>query len=141
MHFTLPTAILLAVSAFEAAALPKAATTMEKRYTAGWCGVHIVQYQKNDPASGNQPQYHLDITLKDAIGSNIGGLADVTATPGVAVDVTSQLPEVFEVTIGFADSDSIQFHYGGQFWASLPPQCHFGGYQDGNRKGDCGFTC
>ena len=141
MHFTLPTAILLAVSALEAAALPKAATTMEKRYNSGWCGVHITQYQKNEKDSGNNPQYQLEITLYDALKANIGGAVTTPVTPSAPLDVDSQLPDVFEVTVGFVDSDPIQFHYGGQFWESTGGQCSFGGFQNGNRDGDCGFTC
>lgn len=64
MHFSMTT-ILAAALAFHATALPTPdpnANTLEvssapsiilaKRYAGGWCGMHIVQYQKNEGPYG-----------------------------------------------------------------------------------------
>ena len=141
MHFTLPTAILLAVSALEAAALPTAAASVDKRdYYPGWCTFHITQWQKNK-GKGDLSQYRLDIDLLDAGKNPVGSATTASASPNAPVDVDSRLPYVLEATVGFVDSDPIQFRYGGQYWESTGGQCSLGGFQNGNRDGDCGFTC
>lgn len=140
MHYTLLSAILLAISVLETAALPKAAIPVEKRFASGQCGAHIVQYQKNE-GPGDQSQYRLQINLYDAGHAEAGDIAPTDATPDAPVDVDGPLPYVFEATVGFVDSDPIQFHYGGQFWESTGAQCSMGKYDSGSRNGDCGFSC
>ena len=39
-------------------------------FTPGWCGTHVVQHQKPDPAKDN---YEFDISLFDHVGVPIGG--------------------------------------------------------------------
>ncbi len=39
-------------------------------FTPGWCGTHVVQHQKPDPAKDN---YKFDISLFDHVGVPIGG--------------------------------------------------------------------
>lgn len=66
-------------------------------YGNGRCGIHAAQYQKenpNDPAS----HYHLNVTLHDNDGNNIGGLTEADAPATQAVNVYSRLPPVIPVT-------------------------------------------
>lgn len=115
---------------------------VQKRYAAGWCGVHVTQHQKNEPdnPSGN---YKLDISIKDASGAGIGGVGGADAPAGQGVGVTSQLPAVLIVTTGNVDDDAVLFDYNGAHWGSNDQQhsCNFGAYDTGKREGDCGFTC
>ena len=112
-------------------------------YVPGWCGMHVTQYQKNEPQSNPTPDYKLDITLFDGAGNPIGANYGATALNGVGVDVTSKLPWVMIVTVGAVDSDPVLFRYADQAWGSNDQEhhCNFGGYEDGNRDGDCGFSC
>lgn len=118
--------------------------TLAKRYASGWCGVHIVQYQKNegpsDSGSGNS-EYRLDVTLKDALQDVVGGVSKLSAPGGNYNDVDSQLPYVFRVEVGGVDSEPLRFQYAGQAWSSADGQCKVGGYGDGSRNMDCGFSC
>lgn len=114
---------------------------VQKRYAAGWCGVHVTQHQKNEPdnPSGN---YKLDIQIKDAGGAQIGGVGGADAPTNQGVGVTSQLPAVLIVTTGAVDDDSVLFDYNGAHWGSNDQaHCSFGRYDSGKREGDCGFTC
>ena len=123
---------------------PDAEPTLDIGYYPGNCGVHIVQYQKNEgkPASsGGTSDYRFDITLVDDQGENIGGMTAADGPTGVTINVDSKLPEVFELTAGAVDSDPISFAYNGETWNSASGQCKFGKYDSGSRQGDCGFTC
>lgn len=111
-------------------------------YTSGQCGVHVTQYQKNEPKSNPTGDYKFDITIKDAAGATIGTKLGATAKNGVGVDVDSMLPLVLIVTAQKVDDDAVLFKYGDQSWGSNDHQhCKFGKYDSGNRDGDCGFTC
>ena len=111
-------------------------------YAPGRCGVHVTQYQKNedfDPDSN----YKFDITIFDNGGATIGEKFGAEAPTNVGVDVASELPFVLTVTAQAVDDDAVLFSYAGQNWGSNDQahQCNFGGYEDGNRDGDCSFDC
>lgn len=108
-------------------------------FVPGWCGVHVIQYQKPDPSTDN---YSLDVKIYDAGGNAIGQVDGADAPAGVGVGVTSALPYVLIVTAQNVDDDAVLFAYGGQNWDSkTEPQCNFGSYDSGYRQGDCGFNC
>lgn len=105
-------------------------------YAPGWCTFHVVQYQKGNPAVD---PYHYDIWIKDANRKMVG---EVKKAPGTGpINITSKLPLVFIAESGKEDHSPIVFKYGDQTFDSNSAQCSFGGYEDGNRDGDCGFTC
>lgn len=112
-------------------------------YVPGWCGLHVTQYQKHEPNSNPTGDYKLDITIKDAAGGIIGGTTGAVAKAGVGVPVDSRLPLVLIVTAQNVDNDPLLFKYAGQSWGSNDQahHCNFGAYENGNRDGDCGFTC
>ncbi|KAL2055058.1 hypothetical protein ABVK25_004880 [Lepraria finkii] len=113
-------------------------------YYPGNCGVHVVQYQKNEGApdsTGGTSNYRFDILIKDDQGELVGELDYADAPGGQGVDVDSALPEVLIVTAQNVDSDPVQFAYAGQSWDSNSGQCSVGGYDSGSRQIDCGFTC
>ena len=118
-----------------------AAAAIEKRYVTGQCGVHITQYQKNEGPGGDTSKYRFDVTIKDAAGGVIGGVQTATIDDGGSLAVSSELPYQFIVSVGNVDEDSVSFAYAGQSFSSSSGQCGFGGYEDGNRDGDCGFSC
>ena len=103
--------------------------------------MHVTHYQI--PEGGSF--YSIETTIFDAIGTQIGNLPKTDATE--PVDVTSALPLVLVITVAQPgssddpDGAEIRFAYGDQSWGSDDDQCKFGGYEDGNREGDCGFTC
>lgn len=106
-------------------------------FTPGWCGFHVVQHQKPDPS---KDAYRFDIDMKDSLGIPIGG--GVGFDGRQPFDVTSKLPWTLVVIPGNVDEDPISFKYSTQSWTSDDEaHCSFGGYEDGNREGDCGFTC
>ena len=38
-------------------------------FTSGWCGIHVIQYQKNEPGNSvtsNNPEYQLEVCVFDA---------------------------------------------------------------------------
>ena len=126
---------------------PAASSThLAKRYAPGWCGVHVVQYQKNegpsDSGTGNS-EYRLDVTLNDALQDDVGGVPLLSAAGGVFNGIDSQLPYVFEVEVGGVDSEPVLFQYNGQAWSSDDqPQCgSTGDYSGGSRSFNCGFNC
>ena len=112
-------------------------------YATGWCGVHITHYQI--PEGGSS--YSVEATIFDAHGIEIGRREKTDATEPVGV--TGALPYVLMITAAKPgssedpDSAPISFAYGDQSWNSdkESQRCKFGGYEDGNREGDCGFTC
>lgn len=112
-------------------------------YAPGWCGVHVTQYQKNEPNSNPTGDYKFDITIKDDSGATIGTNFGAVAQDGVGVEVTSKLPWVLIVAAQKVDDDAVLFKYSDQSWGSndQPHYCNFGGYEDGNRDGDCEFEC
>lgn len=78
-------------------------------FTSGWCGTHVVQHQKPDPAKDN---YKFDISLFDHVGVPIaggerGGRADQGRRWG-----GQPLPNVMVVTAGRVDASVVPFAYG-----------------------------
>lgn len=140
-------ALLATTLSLRATAFPNpdpATDTLMKRYAPGWCGMHVTQYQQNEgpnSSTGDDSNYRLTVTLKDATGAAVGGVALADVRYGGTVDVTSQLPAVMLATVLYNDNDPIGFAYNGQNFASDSPQCSFGKYDGGARNGDCGFTC
>ena len=112
-------------------------------YAPGRCGVHVTQYQKNEPKSNPTGDYKFDITIKDAKGATIGTNYGAVAKNGVGVGVTGKLPWVLVVTAQSVDHDAVLFNYSDQAWGSNDQEhhCNFGGYENGNRDGDCEFNC
>lgn len=120
-----------------------ATSSIPKRFAPGWCGVHVKQYQRNEPKSNPGPNYLLDITIYDDAGKPIGGVQRAEAPAFRGVAVPSQLPWLLIVTTENRDEDPILFDYAGQHWAyaDVAHACNFGAYDGGDRDGDCGFTC
>lgn len=108
----------------------------DKGYRPGWCGVHVIQYQKPNPA---KDQYSLEITaLNDANENKIGGVGK----SGPNVSLMSKLPLTVEIKTGGVDADPVRFAYGSQAWDSNDSKrCSVGKYDNGKREMDCGFTC
>lgn len=108
----------------------------EKGYRPGWCGLHVIQYQKPDPSKDS---YSLEIThLNDANENKIGGVGK----SGPKVSLGSKLPLTVEVSTGAVDADPVYFAYGSQSWDSNDKgRCSVGAYDNGKREMDCGFTC
>lgn len=111
-------------------------------YATGWCGVHVTHYQI--PEGGST--YSIEARLFDNNQNEIGYQPRTDATEPVGV--TSALPLVLVITAAKPgssedpDGAEIRFAYGDQFWGSGDEsRCSFGGYEDGNREGDCGFSC
>ncbi len=121
--------------------------TNEAGYAGPWCGVHVTQYQKKnpagDPATDPEAQYHLDVKLYDHNEDPIGEVLNAEAKAGQAVGVTGKLPYVMLVTAQNVDEDPVLFAYADQSWAyaDAAHQCNFGQYDGGKREGDCGFSC
>jgi len=124
------------------------------KYAPGWCGMHIVQYQKNVPDVPHHPanaEYMVEVSLFDANQApipitNCNGckfIATSVALNGEANYIESYLPWGMEITVGATDSDAILFAYGDQNWGSndQPHHSNFGGYDGGMRIGDTGFSC
>jgi hypothetical protein len=107
-------------------------------YRPGWCGVHVTQHQKQNPATD---KYKFDIKIFDANNNVIGSVDGADATNPVIVD--SKLPNTLVVTAGNVDADAVLMDYAGQHWGSNDQahHCNFGAYDSGKREGDCGFTC
>ena len=98
------------------------------------CDVHIVQYQQANPDDPTSP-YHLDLTIYDGAGAQIGQVLNQDAPSGQGVDVDSALPYVLIVTAQNVDEE-ILFNYAGQAWDSndqQQDQCSFGLYDGGLR--------
>lgn len=111
-------------------------------YDRGTCRVHVTQYQKNE-ANNPSSVYRLDIAITDAGGKTLGNRFGVDAPTNQYVDVTSVLPFVLSVAAGEVDDSAVLFRYASQSWGSNDQEhkCSFGGYEDGNRDGDCDFEC
>ncbi|KAL9064457.1 MAG: hypothetical protein Q9161_008865 [Pseudevernia consocians] len=116
MHFLLT--VLFSAATFSLSGLarpppPPSSTgsaTLAKRFASGWCGVHVVQYQKNEGPT-NTPNgnadYRLDVNLADALQDPVGGVSSIDAPGGQFEDIDSQLPFVFEVEVGAQDADPV----------------------------------
>ena len=111
------------------------------KYAPGWCGLHIIQYQKPDPS---KDAYKVDVAMKDKNGMVIGntlGAVDASKAVNVA-GFGGQLAHELVVTTGAVDNDPVTFAYGDQSWSSSDgSRCSMGDYDSGSRNGDCGFNC
>ncbi|OTB07668.1 hypothetical protein M426DRAFT_317969 [Hypoxylon sp. CI-4A] len=133
MQFT----VALALTAF--AGLSLAAPALENRqFTSGQCGIHVVQYQKNENGVGEN--YKFDISIVDAQGTGIGQVLAQEIPDFQSASIPSQLPYTITVTAGSVDDDPVNFAYAGYAFSSSSG-CSTGGYQNGNRDMDCGFSC
>jgi hypothetical protein len=112
------------------------------RYATGWCVAHITHYQI--PEGGSS--YSLEAKIFDNNGHEIGYQPRTDATEPVGV--TSALPWVLIITAARPgssedpDGAELRFAYGDQAWGHRDEsRCRFGGYENGDREGDCGFHC
>lgn len=112
------------------------APTNDRDLAPGWCGVHVIQYQKPDHS---KDAYSLEVPrLNDENENEIGSFAKV----GPIASVTSKLPLTLEFKTGGVDADPVSFAYGGQAWDSNDSgRFSVGKYHSGRRQIDCGFTC
>ncbi|EAT77200.2 hypothetical protein SNOG_15535 [Parastagonospora nodorum SN15] len=107
------------------------APTNNKGFAPGWCGIHVVQYQKPNPAKDS---YSLEVTRVNDIPPFVRRLF----FPGWAYCKCHQQA----VKTGAVDADPVRFAYGGQSWDSNDKaRCSVGKYDNGKRQLDCGFTC
>jgi hypothetical protein len=114
--------------------------TNEAGFAPGWCGVHVTQHQKADPAVDN---YHFDVSIKDNNENEIGGKPDLELATDASFDIISKLPAPLRIIAGATDDSVAKFEYNGQYFGSNDQEhsCNFGQYSGGKREGDCGFTC
>ena len=117
-------------------------------FTPGWCTFHVVQYQRDQNGVGGD--YAFDLELFDGAQQPIGSIAKQAVDAATkSLDVPSTLPLTLVVTARGPDEAPVLFAYGDQSWDSDDQDAHHctlglgdeWGYEDGNREGDCGFTC
>ncbi|CAD6592161.1 MAG: hypothetical protein ASARMPRED_006059 [Alectoria sarmentosa] len=135
-------ALLLGALSLQTSALPQSpsADSLQSRnpaaegaapdYVHGWCGVHVIQYQKNEGpkgSGGGTLDYRVTVTIKDALQDPIGGVTLLSIPGGVYEGIDSQLPNVFEIEVGGVDSEPVYFKYAAQSWNSNAAQCSVGG--------------
>ncbi|KAL8931055.1 MAG: hypothetical protein Q9208_000157, partial [Pyrenodesmia sp. 3 TL-2023] len=121
-------------------ALPTLATTSATPAlpATGWCGVHVTHYQI--PKGDNK--YYAEAKIYDGKGIEIGSLHKMDATGPVYV--WSTLPYALVIKAakpGSSDNPDkapLEFAYAEATWKSGSGNCNFGGYENGNREGDCG---
>lgn len=59
----------VAVATDEEDVAPDDLSVSPSTFASGWCGIHVTQYQKNEPGSCstcNNPEYQLEVCVKDA---------------------------------------------------------------------------
>ena len=121
-------------------------------FTGGWCGMHVTQYQKNEPgdcSTCNSPDYILSVCIYDAnqvlLNQYPGedGCGQFVALKGQPQAIDTALPNLMYVTVGAVDDDPLLFTYGNQDWGSndQPHHSNWGAYDNGKREGDTGFSC
>ena len=122
-------------------------------FAPGWCGMHVIQYQKNEDSgpNANSPEYMIDVSIFDAnqqpiqiYDCNLCGTTDRTiALNGAPNDIKTDLPVDMIITLGAVDDDAILFQYGNQNWGSNDQEhySNWGAYDNGKREGDTGFSC
>lgn len=105
--------------------------------------MHIRQHQKNEGDGLNIENYRFDLRLFDSDQELVADYELVSIPSGQTHHFGSTLPTTFGITAPNVDDDPVDMHYNGQNWGSYDQehQCKFGGYDDGHRDGDCGFTC
>ena len=122
-------------------------------FTGGWCGMHVTQYQKNEPDvpafAANNPEYVLEVCIYDANQVLLNkfdgedGCGNFVALNGQSQAIVTALPNLMYITVGAVDDDAVLFTYGNQDWGSNDQEHHsdFGPYDSGKREGDTGFSC
>ena len=133
---------------------PTTSSAPAPSYAPGWCGMHVIQYQKNenDGPNAKGTEYLIDVSLFDGKQqpiplqdcNNCGNTARTVALNGNPNTFKSSLPFDVIVTVGAVDNDPINFEYNDQKWNSDdggPHSTSFGNYDSGSRSGDTGFTC
>lgn len=129
-----------------AAASAQPSAPPKPNYATGYCGAHVIQYQKdlnhNTKDANPTTNYEVQVTLFDGNKALIPGQADaqIQAPTGQAIQIPGMVQK-FTVTAGGVDSDPLQFAYGTELWNSSSPQCDAGKYDSGKRNMDCGFSC
>jgi hypothetical protein len=111
------------------------APTNNRGYRPGWCGIHVTQYQKPNPAKDG---YSLSAKVFDANQNEIGNSG---GKQGARLSFGSKLPLPFIVNSRAVDADPLDFEYNGVKWDSKSKDCSVGSYDKGKREMDCGFTC
>lgn len=109
-------------------------------YQPSNCGLHFVQYQKNEGPGDDTSQYRYDLTILDANGMTIGSQSLIEGGGSVG----SALPYTVTISSGATDDDPVSFAYGSDSWDTSNSgyhECSVGVYDSGSRQGDCGFTC
>ncbi|KAJ5601176.1 hypothetical protein N7510_010710 [Penicillium lagena] len=134
-----------AKTAYDGTSVPTStAAPPEVTYAQGACGVHVIQYQKNENKNGLNPTdyYQVQFEVKDADNNLITTSPTSQAESGNPVTIQGDgLEYPFSVTVGDIDSDPVSFKYNDQEWDSDADQCSVGKYDTGTRNMDCGFTC
>ncbi|PGG96126.1 hypothetical protein AJ79_09723 [Helicocarpus griseus UAMH5409] len=114
----------------------------KKPWTGGQCGIHIIQYQKNQKAHKTGKDFQFDIEVFDGRQKSMGGVKKKKAPNGKKFNVKSKLPHLVVVTAHAFDDSAIDFAYAGAKWNSKQKKlCKMGKYDNGRRQGDCGFPC
>lgn len=139
MQYTAALSAILLALPFTIAHPTGATTSLKPRFVSGQCGIHVVQWQKNENGVGGDYQY--DVRIYDAIQAEIGGTNRLDIPDLQTASVDSQLPNTVDISSGEIDDDPVVFAYAGQSWQSSEPQCSVGGYENGNRDMDCSFSC
>ncbi|KAF2828923.1 hypothetical protein CC86DRAFT_287247, partial [Ophiobolus disseminans] len=114
--------------------------TNARDYAPGWCGVHVTQFQKPNPAKDG---YRLEAKIFDANQNEIGNSVAAGKT-GSKIVFNSKLPMPFVVNSRAVDADPLDFEYGPERWDSneqAAHHCKMGAYDNGKRDMDCGFRC
>jgi hypothetical protein len=111
------------------------APTNGEGYRPGECQAHIVHHTAVDGKT------KFDVTIKDDNEGEIGKQEGFELEKDGLYAVASKLPEVFTVKAGGGDEDPITFFYHDLVFTSADQACTFGGWEDGDREGDCRFKC
>ena len=105
----------------------------EDGYAHGTCGIHVVQHQKDDPATD---PYSLEVWIKDANQDDIGSKYPAVSMGDGPLVVDSKLPDPVEFETGAMDADPVTIRYQGKEWTA-----DMGDYDGGKREGDSNFEC
>lgn len=125
---------------------PAASSSSPAKFTPGWCGMHVTQYQKNEEGGDNphSPNYVIRVSIFDADQKSLvfydcndcGTESQTVALDNVGNSFKTDLPVLMIITVGATDADPIEFAYGDQFWNSDSESHHskFGAYDAGRGK-------
>lgn len=106
-------------------------------YAPGRCTMHIVQYEKSDPA---KDQYSLEALVKDANSLELGKISprQVLEKP---LEIASKLGKAVVFKARQVDSDPLDVEVGDDKWTTNDKRCSPGKFEDHMRQIDCGFAC